>query len=134
MFKIKKATPMFTGIITTAVTYKGDMTTANGLILDTTRMEGTLNTYQTVIAVGSTVQGVEPGDVVKINYKRYAMAQHTPGNLDAANNKMSDNMSITYEIPMIVLDGKECLLIQNNDVEYYMKPGDFEVDEGGLLQ
>ena len=125
---------MFTGIITTAVTYKGDMTTANGLILDTTRMEGTLNTYQTVIAVGSTVQGVEPGDVVKINYKRYAMAQHTPGNLDAANNKMSDNMSITYEIPMIVLDGKECLLIQNNDVEYYMKPGDFEVDEGGLLQ
>lgn len=125
---------MFTGIITTAVTYKGDMTTANGLILDTTRMEGTLNTYQTVIAVGATVQGVEPGDVVKINYKRYAMVQHTPGNLDAANNKMSDNMSITYEIPMIVLDGKECLLIQNNDVEYYMKPGDFEVDEGGLLQ
>lgn len=134
MFKIKTVHPTFTGIITTAVTYKGDMKTANGLILDTTRMEGTLNTYQTVIAVGTTVQGIEPGDVVKINFNRYAKAQHTKGNLDAANNKVTDNMSMTYEIPMVVLDEKECLLIQNNDIEYYMKPGDYEVDEGGLLQ
>lgn len=134
MFKIKKATPMFTGIITTAATYKGEQTTAGGLILDTTRMEGTLNTYQTVVAVGNMCKELEVGDVVKINFDRYAKAKHVPGKIDATNNKQMDAMSYTYEIPMVVLDGREHLLVQTNDIEYYMKPGDFEVDEGGLLQ
>lgn len=134
MFKIKKVHPLFTGVIVTANTYQGETTTANGLIIDTTRMEGQLNNYQYVVAVGTTVKDIEAGDIVKCNFKRYAMANHTPGNLDAANNKQLDNMSYTYEIPMVVIDGKEHLLLQVNDLEYYMKPDEVEVDEGGLLQ
>lgn len=123
---------MFTGIITTATKYVGEQMTAGGLLLDTTRMAGSLNPYQTVISVGDMCKNIKEGDVVKINFKRYAKAQHTPGAIDEAQNKQFDNMSITYEIPIVELDGKDCLFIQSNDIEYIVT--DYEVDEGGLLQ
>lgn len=132
MFKIKKVKPLFTGIVTTAQKYVGEITTAGGILLDTTRMDGSLNPYQRVISVGDMNKDIEEGDIIKINFKRYAKAQHTPGAIDEAQNKQFDNMSVVYEIPMINLDGQECLFIQSNDVEYIVT--DFEIDEGGLLQ
>lgn len=132
MFKIKKVRPLFTGIITTAKKYVGEVTTSGGLIIDTTRMEGSLNPYQTVVSVGAMVKDIKDGDVVKINFKRYAKAKHVPGLLDEAENKQVDNLSITYEIPMIPLNDQECLFLQSNDIEYVVE--DYEVDGGGLLQ
>lgn len=132
MFKIKKVKPLFTGIVTTATKYVGDITTAGGLLVDTTRMSGSLNPFQTVISVGDMCRDIKEGDVVKINFKRYAKAKHTPGAIDEAQNKQFDNMSITYEIPMITLDERDCLFLQSNDIEYVVT--DYEVDEGGLLQ
>lgn len=132
MFKIKKVRPLFTGIVCTAKRYVGDIKTAGGLLLDTTRMEGGLNPYQTIIAVGDMCRDVKEGDIVKINFKRYAKSKHVPGAIDDAQNLQHDDFTITYEIPMINLDGQECLFIQTNDIEYVVT--DFEVDEGGLLQ
>ena len=123
---------MFTGVVTTAKKYIGDTTTAGGLILDLSKREGGLNPYQTVISVGDMCKDLKEGDIVKLNFKRYAKAKHVPGAIDEAENKQFDNMSITYEIPMIVLDGQECLFMQSNDIEYVVE--DYEVDEGGLLQ
>ena len=124
---------MFTGVIVTAQKYVGDVKTAGGLLLDTRRMDGGLNPYQTVISVGNMCKDIlKEGDVVKINFKRYAKAKHTPGAIDEAENKQFDNMSISYEIPMVVIDGIEYLYIQSNDIEYVVD--DYEVDEGGLLQ
>lgn len=133
MFKIKKVRPLFTGIVTTSTKYVGDTTTSGGIILDTTRMAGSLNPYQTVVAVGAMAEkDIHAGDIVKLNFKRYAKAKHVPGAIDEAENKQFDNMSITYEIPMIRLGDQECLFLQSNDVEYVVE--DYEVDEGGLLQ
>lgn len=131
-FTIKKVRPLFTGIVTTATKYVGEVTTAGGLLLDTTRLSGSLNPYQTVIAVGDMCKDLQEGNIVKLNFKRYAKAKHVPGAIDEAENKQFDNMSITYEIPMINLDGQECLFLQSNDVEYVVT--DYDVDEGGLLQ
>jgi len=132
--KIKKVRPMFTSVITTAKTYVGDQSFRNssGLIIDTRKMDGDLNTFQTVIAVGTTVSGVKEGDIVKVNFKRYAKAQHVPGAIDEAEHKMTDKLSISYEIPMIVIDDEECLLLQNNDIEYVIE--EYEADESGLIQ
>lgn len=130
MFTIKKVRPLFTGVVTTARKYVGETTTAGGLIVDTTKMEGTLNNYQIVTAVGTMVKDLKEGDIVKINYKRYAKAKHLPGAIE--DNIQSDNMSVVYEIPMININGEEHLFIQNNDIEYVVE--DYEVDEGGLLQ
>ena len=131
-FKILKVRPLFTGVVTTAKKYVGEVTTGGGLILDTRKMDGSLNPYQTVISVGAMCKDVKEGDVIKINFKRYAKAKHTPGAIDEAEHKQFDNMTITYEIPMIVINDQECLFIQSNDIEYVVEK--FTVDEGGLLQ
>jgi len=130
MFKIKKIKPLFTGVITTSKRYVGNMTTKGGIILDATKMEGGLNPFQTVVAVGSMVKDVNEGDIVKINFKRYAVAQHRPGAIE--NNVQSDQLSIRYEIPMVEMDGVQYLSLQNADIEFVVT--DYEVDEGGLLQ
>ena len=131
-FKIKKVRPLFTGVITTAMTYKGEIKTGGGLILDTRKMEGQLNPYQTIVSVGSTSRGLKEGDIIKINFKRYTKAQHVPGALDEAENKMVDNYSMTVEVPMILINDVEHLFIQDSDIEYVVE--EYEVDESGLLQ
>lgn len=131
MFEIKKVRPLFTGIVTTAKRYVGESVIGSGII-DTTKMNGMLNPYQTVISVGSMCKDIQEGNIVKLNFKRYAKAKHAPGAIDAAENKQFDNMSITYELPTIVINGEECLFMQSNDVEYIVE--DYVVDEGGLLQ
>ena len=131
-FKIKHVTPLFTGVVTTANRYVGDMKTASGLLIDTTRMKGGLNPYQRVVSAGEMAHGIKEGQIVKINFKRYEKSKHTPGAIDDAQNLQHDALSITYEIPMINLNGQECLFIQNNDIEYIVD--DYDVDEGGLLQ
>ena len=132
-FKIKKIKPLFTGVITTAKKYVGmQAADKNGLIIDTRKMDGSLNYYQTVVAVGTSVRDIKEGDVVKINFSRYAMPKHTPGAIDEATNTQFDNMSMTYEIPTIEMDDIVYLNIQDRDIEYIIT--DYEVDEGGLLQ
>lgn len=132
-FKIKAIRPLFTGVVTTAKKYVGDQyADVNGLVLDTRKLDGSLNPYQTVIAVGTTVRDMKEGDVVKINFKRYEMTQHADGDIDAANNKQYDKMSLTYQIPTIFINDEECLYLQVNDIEYVVE--EYDVDEGGLLQ
>lgn len=130
---IKKVKPMFTGIITTAKKYVGDQTTTKGgLLIDTRKMSGGINTFQTVVAIGSAVHDLKVGDVVKLNFKRYKTAKHVPGSIEEVTNTQGDDYSATYEIPVITINDVEHLWLQNNDVEYIVE--EYEVDEGGLLQ
>ncbi len=130
MFTIKKVRPLFTGVVTTATRYVGDTTTKSGLIVDATKMSGQLNNIQKVIAVGKMVTDVKEGDYVKLNYKRYLVPIQLPGKIE--NNVQSSKMKATYEIPMIDIDGQQCLFLQSNDIEYVIE--EFEPDEGGLFQ
>ena len=132
-FVIKKVRPLFTGVIVTAKKYVGEQAAKKGgLIIDTRKMDGRLNPYQTVVSVGSTVRDVNEGDVVKINFSRYALAQHRPGKVDAAENVQDDDVNWVYEIPKITIEDVDYLFIQDRDIEYIVE--DYEVDEGGLLQ
>ena len=131
MFKIKSIRPLFTGVVTTATMIEGEVKTSGGLILDVTRMDGTLNQFQTVVSVGKMVTDVKPGDIVCINFKRYKLVKQLPGTI-GENNVQKSDMQGDYAIPYIFLDGKKHLLIQNNDIEFVVE--DYEVDEGGLLQ
>ena len=132
-FKIKKIQPLFTGVITTAKKYVGmQAADKNGLIIDTRKLDGSLNFYQTVVSVGTSVRDIKEGDIVKINFNRYAMPNHVPGKIDEASNTQFDNLSVRYEIPTIEMDGITYLNLQDRDIEYIIT--DYEVDEGGLLQ
>ena len=132
-FKIKKVRPLFTGVITTARTYVGDQyADVNGIIVDTRKLDGSLNPYQTVIAIGTTVRDIKEGDVVKINTKRYEIVKHVPGAPDEEQHKQTTSMAKDVEIPMIVINDQQYLFLQNNDIEYVVE--EYEVDEGGLFQ
>lgn len=132
MFKVKKVRPLFTGVVTTAERYSGDgaATTASGLVVDVRRMDGMLNTYQRVVAVGRMVSDVKEGDIVKLDLRRYLQVRHVPGQVE--DKVQLDDVSAYYEVPSIELDGRECLLLQNNDIQYVVE--EWEGADGGLLQ
>lgn len=126
--KIKKIIPLFDTVITTAKRYEHDITTDSGLVL-TSRMEGSMNEFQTVVAVGEQCRGIKVGDVVHINFRSYAVPVHKSVGIE--DNVQKDAVSITYEIPMVEVDGKQCLYLKYRDIEYI---AEVEVDGGGLLQ
>ena len=131
-FKVKKVKPLFTNVITTALTYSEDVRSESGLYLGTTKMAGSMNPYQWVVAVGSTVHDIKEGDIVYINFNRYAKIQHAPGSIND-DNIQQDNMTYQYSIPCIEIDGKQYLRIQNADIEYVVTEFD-GIEAGGLLE
>ena len=120
MLKIKKIKPLFTSIITTMDKYEQDQV-VNGII-DTTRSQGTIKEYQTVLAVGSSVRDIKEGDLVSINPTRFAVKQHKAGTLK--DGVVTDNPVIGYNFDIIEVDDKPCLLLQDRDINFIIE--DFE--------
>lgn len=115
MLVIKKIQPMYTKILTTMCKYEEDEMTAGGLI-DSTKTQGTLKEYQTVIAVGNSVRNVKVGDLVCINPDRYAVKKHEAGSLK--DGVITDNPVIKYNFNIMELEGVPHLLLDENDVSF----------------
>ena len=115
MLVIKKIQPMYTKILTTMCKYEEDEMTAGGLI-DSTKTQGTLKEYQTVIAVGNSVRNVKVGDLVCINPERYAVKKHEAGSLK--DGVITDNPVIKYNFNIMELEGVPHLLLDENDVTF----------------
>lgn len=118
MLKIKKIKPMFTSLITTMDKYEEDIKTSGGL-LDVNKQQGGLKEYQTVIAVGTTVRDIKVGDLVCINPTRFAVKQHREGTLK--DGVISDNPVIKYNFDTIEINGKQCLLLQDRDIDFIIE-------------
>lgn len=110
MIKLKKVTPMFNKIITTAE-FTEELT-ENGIITNTKK---SVDEFQTVIAVGDSVRSIKVGDVVCVDPNRYAVRKYKK---DSAKADMEEyaNTIIDYEIPLIILDGVKHLMIMDSDV------------------
>lgn len=121
MLKIKKIRPMFTSLITTMDKYEKDKLTDGGLI-DTAKQQGTLKEYQTVLAIGDSVRGIKVGDLVCVNPARFAVRKHEKGSM--RDGIVTDNPVITYNFDVVEMDDKQCLLLQDRDIEYVIE--DFE--------
>lgn len=115
MLVIKKIQPMYTKILTTMCKYEEDEMTAGGLI-DSTKTQGTLKEYQTVVAVGNSVRNVKVGDLVCINPDRYAVKKHEAGSLK--DGVITDNPVIKYNFNIMELEGVPHLLLDENDVSF----------------
>lgn len=118
MLKVKKIKPMFTALITTMDKYEHDVMTNGGLI-DTTKQQGGIKEYQTVLAVGSSVRDIEVGDVVCINPTRFAVKQHRAGSLK--DGVIEDNPVVKYNFDVVEMDGKSCLLLQDRDIDFVIE-------------
>lgn len=118
MLKIKKIRPMFTSLITTMDKYEQDKLTDGGLI-DTSKQQGTLKEYQKVLAVGDSVRGIKVGDLVCVNPARFAVRKHDKGSM--RDGIITDNPVVTYNFDVVEMDDKQCLLLQDRDIEYVIE-------------
>ena len=117
MLKIKKIKPMFTALITSMDKYEQDVTT--GGLINVTKMQGGLKEYQTVLAVGDLVRGIKVGDLVCINPTRFAVKKHRAGSLK--DGVITDNPATTYNFDIVEMDGKQCLLLQDRDIDFIIE-------------
>lgn len=125
MLKLKKIKPMFDTVITTMDKYESDGMTANGLI-DTNRKKGTIKEYQTVVAIGNMVRDLKEGDIVSINPSRYAVRKYEENSIKNDIHKM--NPVLQYNFNIIELDGKPCLMLKPNDIEFIIEESE-EIEE-----
>ena len=128
IFKIKKLKPQFNQIVVTRDLYQEQRSEA-GLYLGRTH---TIKEYQTVVAVGPNVKGIEPGDVVFINPKRYMTVDHNDGKLDKEKNIVQDQMKAQFNIPTFTVydqpngGSRELMLIGDNDIYFVAEGKEFE--------
>ncbi len=122
MLIVKKIKPMFTSLITTMDKYEEEIKTTEGLV-DTTKQVGGLKEYQKVLAIGDSVRGIKVGDLVCVNPSRFAVRKHQAGSLK--DGIVSDNPITTYNFDVIEMDGEQCLLLQDRDIDFIIE--DYEV-------
>lgn len=109
---------MFTALITTMDKYEENVRTSGGL-LDVTKQQGGLKEYQTVLAIGSSVRDIKVGDLVCVNPTRFAVKQHQVGTL--RDGVVTDNPVVKYNFVVIEMDGKQCLLLQDRDIDFIIE-------------
>ncbi len=125
---IKKVKPMFNGLITTMNKYGSEVKARGSNLIDAGKAN-TVKEYQTVIAIGPMVRGIEVGDIVFINPKRYAVMKHKPGSLQ--DGVIKDNPVIGYNFDIVEIDGQECLYLQDGDIKFVAEIEEF--DENPLI-
>lgn len=108
---------MFTSLITTMDKYEQDVTT--GGLINVTKMQGGLKEYQTVLAVGGSVRDIKVGDLVCVNPARFAVRKHQAGSLK--DGVISDNPVTTYNFDVVEMDDKQCLLLQDRDIDFIIE-------------
>lgn len=113
---------MFNGVVTTMNKY-GNEYLKGTTMLDPTK-SGTVKEYQTVVAVGPIVRGIEPGDVVYINPKRYAIMEHKEGGMH--DGVIKDNPVIGYKFDIVEIEGVPHLYLADNDIKYVAEVEEFE--------
>lgn len=127
MLKIKKIKPMFNRILVTSDKYEKDIK-QGGVVTITA---GTLKEYQKVISVGSTVRDIKEGDLVLINPTRYAVRKHNEGSLK--NGVVTDNPVTSYNFNLVDVDGKICILLYDQDIDYVIEEYEETTEPSSLI-
>ena len=126
--KILEATPPFTMMLVTANTY-----TESECISETGMLEsdlvGALKEIQKVISVGQGVREYKVGDLVQINFSKYAKRRLEKDSTKADMPDEYYNEVISYEIPMFEINGQTCLLIDSSNVYFRIDKYEEEVTE-----
>ena len=125
---IKKIKPLFNMLVTTCNKYDSNIKLAGTDLIDSTKAN-TIKEYQTVVAVGPSVRGIEVGDVVFINPARYLVRKHQEGSLK--DGVITDNPVIGYKFETVEVDGEICLLLFDNDIKFIATIEEF--DENPLI-
>lgn len=127
--KVKRIKPLFNSIVTTMDKYEEDVT--NNGVIDASKTEGTLKEYQTVLSVGTTVRDIKVGDVVMINPRNYAVRKYSENSI---KNDIDMNPVVTYNFNIVEMDGKQCLLLQDRDIDYIIEEYEEDKKPSAIIQ
>lgn len=108
-------------LVTTKEEYTEDDVKKGGLI---TKIIGSLKEYQKVVAIGPMVRGIQVGDLVCINPKRYAKYKHQPGSLK--DGVITDNPVVAYNFNVIELNHVSHLLLTDQDIDFIIEESEEE--------
>lgn len=121
MLKVKEIKPIGCQVLVTKNLYDKDDYNEHGILI---HQKGDIRQYQTVVAVGDDVKFVKPGDVVFVNYYKYAVFKEDPNSVKA----MADNPIVGFRLHEVELSKAEstetCILIDQRDIHYIIV--DFE--------
>lgn len=122
MLELRKVQPLFCQVLVTEELFGYDDVSAGGVIVS---QKGDIKPYQTVVAVGSDVTQVKPGDVVKINFAKYAILKEDPNSVKAINDNAVVKLRLN-EVEMTDAEGNPvmCMLIDQRDIQYIMEDFD----------
>ena len=116
MLNIKKIKPMANFLVTTKEEYNDEDIKKGEVIV---KVKGTLKEYQKVVAIGPMVRGIQVGEIVCINPKRYAKYKHNPGSLK--DGVITDNPVVAYNFNVIELDHVPHLLLTDQDIDFVIE-------------
>lgn len=117
---IKKIKPMFTRILLTKDTYNEAAYIPGTHLLDSSRIKQGVKELQTVLAIGDAVRNVKVGDKVVINPMRYATHKYRKDELKEAMEEYN-NTVVNFTFPTVIVDGKECLYLDERDIDFVVE-------------
>lgn len=120
---IKKIKPLFNMLVVTCNKYDDNKKLAGTSLIDATKVN-TVKEYQTVVAIGPSVRGIEVGDTVYINPSRYAVKKHQEGSLK--DGVITDNPVIGYNFNLVDIDGETHMMLYDNDIMYVAEVEEFD--------
>ena len=122
---IKTVRPQFTSLITTMnILEEKDMYIKGTNLIDGRKIKKSIDEFQTVIAVGPHVNGIQVGDLVYIDPTRFMKPTQVkkPNQPDSLKSGMEEYTSeIRYQFDIIELDGQPYLKLQDRDVDYVVE-------------
>ena len=132
ILNIKKATPMFTRIITTADRYTTEESKHNGII-DTTK-EDTIKDIQTIVSVSeqASARGLKVGDTVLLSFDRYAQFKQKKDSLKSTTDEYYNNVK-SYNIPIILIDSREHLFVDISDIQLIVDDHEYITEGEGII-
>lgn len=132
ILNIKKAKPLFTGIVTTAARFTEEESKHGGII-DSTKVNQ-IKDIQEVVSVSEQAlqRGIKPGDTLLLDFKRYAQMRQKKDSLKSTTDEFYNNV-VSYSIPTILLDHREHLLVDLADVSLIVDEYEYETEGEGLI-
>jgi hypothetical protein len=134
VLNIKKATPMFTGIITTCDRYTEDEC-KHGAIIDSAKLNQ-IKDIQKIISLSesSKSRGLSEGMILSLSFERYKKNK----NVKKANSIANDidehyGKEMYYELPTMLLDYKEHLLLDISDISMIIDDYEYITEGEGFL-
>lgn len=127
--KIKKGRPLLNHILTTSERYTAEeLAEAHGGIIVANKINQ-LKPYQKIVSISQQVinrnLGFEIGQMVMINIDRYGVSKQKKNSVQSDYDEVYDAV-VEYRVPIIEVDGKECLKLGDGDIEFIVDEYEFE--------